>query len=591
MRFEGAALRQLLLMILAVGAGLSVIGATSATPGARPLPAWLGSKGPVEVQGERKPPVSREVSDGRFATSWLCEMCHSNAATSIAMLDEKKRFVGPFTLWQGSMMANSARDPFWRAAVSAEVKVLPMHKATIEATCMKCHAPMAMAEAHLNGEKAPGIHLLTEDTNRGQLAIDGVSCTLCHQIRPDGLGTDASYTAGFVIGDKKEIFGPHKDPLADPMVRMSAFTPVAATHMTQSKLCATCHTVITEGRNLKGEVVREHFAEQSPYFEWRNSVFNTELDKPGPDAADCQSCHMPVTSEDGVPIKTRLARTPNGRTYDAPLREPFGRHLFVGGNTLIPAILRDNADELRPLASREAFDFTIQAARDQLQQSTARLGISGPARSNGKVTFGVKLENLTGHKFPSAYPSRRAWLRVRLLDAKGSVLWASGESDLEGRIIGTDGKPLPSELQGGLVMPHRAKITQPDQVQVYETIMADSDGKAVFRLMLACGRFKDNRLLPRGWTADGMHVEDTRPIGVEGDTDFAGGGDEVAFEIAVADDCAEVEVTLLYQTLAARYAAELFAFDTPEIKRFRGYYEKAARGPEEVASAKVKVPK
>ena len=36
-------------------------------------------------------------------------------------------------------------------------------------------------------------------------------------------------------------------------------------------------------------------------------------------------------------------------------RSPFGRHVLVGGNTLVPAILRDNAAELGVTAPPEAF--------------------------------------------------------------------------------------------------------------------------------------------------------------------------------------------------------------------------------------------
>ena len=44
-----------------------------------------------------------------------------------------------------------------------------------------------------------------------------------------------------------------------------------------------------------------------------------------------------------------------------------------------------------------------------------------------------------------------------------------------------------------------------------------------------------------------------------------------------------VEVDLWYQTLGARYVAELFRHRTPEVDRFRSAYETAGPGPVRVA--------
>ena len=99
----------------------------------------------------------------------------------------------------------------------------------------------------------------------------------------------------------------------------------------------------------------------------------------------------------------------------------FGRHLFVGGNTLIPAILRDNAKELNSPASKEAFDATIAATKDQLQKRTGRVTLGKLAYSNGSLTVPVKAQVFTGHKFPTGHPTRRAWLRVVVKDKDGKV--------------------------------------------------------------------------------------------------------------------------------------------------------------------------
>ncbi len=60
-----------------------------------------------------------------FAKSSDCALCHSFSDSASAMRDGKNRNVAPFDLWSGSMMANSAVDPYWKAAVSAEVAATP----------------------------------------------------------------------------------------------------------------------------------------------------------------------------------------------------------------------------------------------------------------------------------------------------------------------------------------------------------------------------------------------------------------------------------------------------------------------------------
>ena len=47
------------------------------------------------------------------------------------------------------MMANSARDPFWQAAVRRETIDHPAAAAAIQDECAKCHMPMARTEARL----------------------------------------------------------------------------------------------------------------------------------------------------------------------------------------------------------------------------------------------------------------------------------------------------------------------------------------------------------------------------------------------------------------------------------------------------------
>lgn len=532
----------------------------------------------------QEPPRPRRIVTQLFATSQACAFCHSNAPGAGGLRDAAGRPVAPYDLWSGSMMANASRDPFFRAALAAEQAASPDRAAELEAKCLRCHAPMASEEIRQAGGEV-GMDLFLLDTPWRRLADDGAACALCHQIQPDGLGTPASYDGGFVIEPYREIFGPHEDPFGLPMGQVVRFWPTEGKHVMRSALCATCHTLFAGGAD--GHVVPE----QMPYLEWRNSDFSDE-GGPNPSARTCQDCHLPKTSEGGGAIRTRIARDGDG--VDFPQigeREPFGRHLFVGGNTLLPAILRDHAEELGVAASRGALDETIAAARGQLRERTARLRITDVLHGS---EFRVVVENLAGHKLPTGHPSRRVFLRVRIRDGRtGRVLFASGEFDARGRIVGADGAPLPFERRGGPVEPHRDVVAAPGEVAIWEAVFRDPSGAPVFLVTRAAGFGKDNRILPRGYRADGPDTEHTRPEGVGADdADFRGGSDAVACRVELPDEAAAryvVEADLFFQALAPRFAEELLAADAPPVHAFRRMLEAADPRPELVASARLTV--
>ncbi|MFT5048832.1 MAG: cytochrome c553 [Chlamydiales bacterium] len=516
-----------------------------------------------------------------------CARCHSNAPTSTAMRDPHGRGIAPYDLWQSSMMANAARDPLWRAVVSAEVAATPSRRAEIEATCLSCHAPMAELIGLEEHETGSLMHVLDCDSELGELARDGVSCTVCHGMSPDGLGTEASFTAGFQLDEHRRIFGPHGDPFAMPMRMTTGFTPTQGEHILDSALCGSCHTLETEALDPDGQPVGATLLEQAPYLEWRNSVFNDERAQPGPLAASCQSCHLPTRDGQGTEIVTRIVRNPGGGDFAATgPRAPFGQHVLVGGNTLVLSMLRDHADELGVQASPDAMQATIDATRDQLQNRTANLAIEGVESGAGRLSFNVDVENLTGHKLPTAHPTRRAWLRVIVRDARGAVLFASGNTDARGRIVDEDGQPLPSELAGGPTEPHRDVVRASSEVASYRAVMADIHGAATHTLIRGASWLIDDRLLPKGWSADHPDAARTRPIGVDGDPSFGPGADRVRFEVDLGStNGLRIEAALLYQPLSARWAAELMRWDTPEIDTFRRLYEQAELAPEVIASA------
>jgi hypothetical protein len=335
------------------------------------------------------------------------------------------------------------------------------------------------------------------------------------------------------------------------------------------------------------------FPEQTPYLEWRNSVYSTEVPDAGPQAASCQACHMPSRSDAGAMLATRIARRPMGGDFP-PIgdRSPYHRHVLVGGNTLVPAMIRDFADELRPRASAAAFDATIEAARAMLQERTAVVSLPGARREGELLVIPVRVESLAGHKLPSGIPSRRVFLQVTVRDGNDAVVFRSGATDDAGRILDRGGDVLPLELQDGPIEPHHTVIADDAQVQIYEAILQGAEGDPVWRLLRATAYAKDSRLLPLGWSPMGPHADETAPQLGGPDGDFVGGSDELEYRVTAPAGAGpyRVEVELVYQPIGARFAAELLALEAPEIRAFERIWDASDRSPEPIAMAAVELP-
>lgn len=605
------------------------------------LPAWSlvqGDGAEVEPQPAMVKPAA------------LCARCHSNVDTAVSLRDAAGAAIAPFDLWQGTMMANSARDPLWRAAVAAEVAGTPAAQDAIERKCLSCHAPMATrvgigafdADAHGSeafAELAPryrvedgevvrdgawlsAMHVLDcddatpSDARSGELpasgahghgtatspyalaelARDGVSCTVCHGITPEGLGTEASYTAHFELDSERRLFGPHANPFTRPMRPMTGFTPAHGTQLLESAHCGSCHTLETDALTPAGAKTGHTLLEQAPYLEWRNSIFSTETADGAAapvTAQSCQDCHVRTSDASGTPYATRIARNPAGRDFPGlTQRQPFGNHLVVGGNTMVLELLRDYGGELGATAPPEAFDAAVKATRAQLADDSADVRIEAPYIEGGRFVFDVQVTNRTGHKLPTAHPSRRAWLVARVLGADGAVLFSSGAYDERGRILGADGEPLASEAAGGPIPPHFDRITGPEEVLEYRAVMADAQGAPTHLLLRGAWFALDNRLLPLGWQPEGPDAARTAPAGFV-DDDFVGGTDRVTFdldpELVDPDAVHAIEVELVHQSYSARWMAELFTHDAPAIARWRDLFERADPRPNLMAKARMEL--
>ena len=182
----------------------------------------------------------------------------------------------------------------------------------------------------------------------------------------------------------------------------------------------------------------------------------------------------------------------------------------------------------------------------------------------------VVVRNLAGHKLPTAYPSRRTWLRVNVRDGEGRLVFSSGDVEPTGAITGND-----NDRDAGRFEPHYREIRSGDEVQIYEAIMGTATGQVTTGLLSAVSYLKDNRLLPRGFekaTADDW----VKVVGdAAQDADFTGGADKVRYSVAVpgGEGPYQVDVELRFQPISFRWANNLRKYEAPEPKRFVGYYQ------------------
>jgi hypothetical protein len=493
-----------------------------------------------------------------FLTSDRCMACH-NGLTTASGEDVSIGFD-----WRATLMANSSRDPYWQGSVRRESLDHPESTADIEDTCARCHMPMERYAAKLEGRKAQVFAQLPFKARRdgGSLAEDGVSCALCHQISPLKLGAPETFTGLFDIdppdAQGHREYGPYPiDPGHTLVMKTSTegFVPTAAEHIRKSELCAACHTLITETLGAGGKQIGR-LPEQVPFQEWLHSDYK--------DAQSCQSCHMPVVDE---PVAIT-------RVFGQPRQ--MARHVFVAGNFFIQRMLNRYHDALDVAALPQELDTAAARTERFLAAQAAHVSLSEVSVTAGRLETTVSVENLGGHKLPTAYPSRRVWIHLTVRDGGGRVVFESGKLNRDGSIAGNDNDADKTRYE-----PHYTVVRGADQVQIYESILGDTSGGVTTGLLNASQYLKDNRLLPKGFDKATAEPD----IAVHGeaaqDADFAGGGDRVRYSVDLrgATGPFKVDVELLYQPIGFRWAQNLKSYSqAPEPKRFTEYYDAMATG-------------
>ena len=533
----------------------SVIVLGFAVVGFMPLLRGASETKTENAKGDKVPPGTV------FRTSDRCVSCHNGLKT------REGEDISIGLQWGASIMANSSRDPYWQGSVRRESIDHPESSQAIQDECTICHMPaVRMADRNAGRHTQLFTRLPFEKfPKRDKAAADGVTCSVCHQIENKGLGTPATFVGNVTIaqpdesGDRPE-YGPCEiDKGHQTLMHSSTATyrPTQGHHMGDPGLCGSCHTLYTDALGPHGEKIGR-FPEQVPLQEWQHSEYSQ-----GQTRQTCQQCHMPRVEE---PVAITAL-------YGQP-REGMRRHVFVGANFLVQGMLQDHRDELATAADPEALDATVKRTTEFLQTKSATVTIRGMERTTNGLAIEVHVENLTGHKLPTAYPSRRVWLHVVVRDRNGRLVFESGALNSDGSIVGNDNDQDPLRFE-----PYYREISKPDQVEIYEPILKDSDGKVTTGLLHAVGYLKDSRLLPKGF--DKATAE--KDIAVVGDAAddpaFDDRGSVVRYVVSTGNLTGpfRVGVELWYQPIGFRWAHNLAPYQARETHRMVRYYEEASR--------------
>ena len=340
-----------------------------------------------------------------FRGAAACSPCHSANGNEDALGPASRKSPIMYDQWSATIMAFGSKDPLWQAKVRSEVLRAPEELGDfIEGKCSTCHTPMATTEAKNPLDPKPML-LFGEDgfLDPGHLlhgaAMDSISCTLCHRIEDDDdFGTDAGFSGGYTIEYVEDPvdrphYGRYEDTYDQPMRSSVGMLNSFGRQISDPALCATCHNLKTPYLDANGLPAGDGFPEQMPFSEWQVS------DSAGGDnPKSCQGCHMPLQD-----VGT-LASNPGWQ----PKRDRAS-HAFISANTEILSLLATET------AAAGGDPAALRASAGAGREFLTDAG-----------TLELLVENSTGHKLPTAFPSRRVHLHTVVKDAEDNRITPAG---------------------------------------------------------------------------------------------------------------------------------------------------------------------
>jgi hypothetical protein len=462
----------------------------------------------------------------------------------------------PYNGWVTSLMAQSARDPVWHAALT-----IANQDANVSGEyCIRCHAPGAW----LAGKSSDGtIEDFTQEFPTND--FDGVSCTVCHRAVNPVLEADSPVEDGpilaalphppgdsrgnarYVIDPSDTRRGPYFDVANNPDMNLHGpDTDVIYSPWHQrGDLCGTCHEVRNPifikdhetGQYVLDELGAAHatqdpldmYPEQTTYSEWLNSTF-AETGVQFPDGrfggantgpmSSCQDCHMPDQVAGGC------------FAWEFPPfyeRQDLGQHTFLGANTWVLRAVRALYDDSETGLAAD----TVERAIDRNIEFMAAASDTEVFDEGSQIR--VRITNQTGHKLPTGYPEgRRMWINVRFLDAGGTLIEERGGYDLAAATL-DEATTTVYEKRAGII---------PEVAEAANLPAGES-----FHLTLNSEVLKDNRIPPRGFTNAAFEAFGGEPKGAT----YADGQywDDTLYDVPAG--AASVVVNVYHQSMSREY--------------------------------------
>jgi len=571
-----------------------------------------------------------------FVTSPQCTGCHSGLTgaglgPTMVLTSSKSPTinVSPYGEWRWSPMGLAGRDPVFYSQLDSETAFLKEHKQQQEVIdiCTQCHNAMGKRTFAAEHPKEDYKLAYVYDTDPhsagfryGGLARDGISCEVCHRMQAPKDPSlpyflDHQINGVFEVTPQSELHGPFKDNeiTTYPMLQGINVKPKYDAYIQSPQMCGTCHTILLPV--VDSPEPNKTSVEQATYPEWLNSDYRDEYGSVGATPKTCQECHMPsgyANARTGMcvaQISDKIAIVQDG-TYPAVehLATPddvnvryretgFKRHELLGTNGfLLQMFLKPvNSDLNNEVLGVRLSDYMtglttdLQAASDNVVQQartiTATVGITRWEVQGDKLIVEVTVTNKTGHRFPSGVGFRRAFLDLEAT-VDGKTVFTSGTTNAKGQITDMSGNVLPTEsFAGGKYQPHFSKehaITSSEQVQIYEELTEDAEGRISTSFTRRDHEIKDNRLLPAGWRMDGpkdlkipeLYLEATRPKGdARKDPVYQEGKGQsiVRYEIPLPAGAnagnMHATVSLYSQTLPPYFLADRYETKTPATGR------------------------
>ncbi|MEJ2198884.1 MAG: hypothetical protein P8X54_10010 [Desulfuromonadales bacterium] len=201
----------------------------------------------------------------------------------------------------------------------------------------------------------------------------------------------------------------------------------------------------------------------------------------------------------------------------------------------------------------------LAGADRAIQQLQLAATIKNLAYDTGTGALSFQVQNNSGHKLISGFPEgRRMFVNIKATYSDGTTYEINPYDYTAGTLKGLGGS------YNGLGLPDPAALGTDEMYMdelVYEMKPSSTDltGETkTFHFALATGRYKDNRIPPKGFDIANAAERLSVPVwhGIEDATlysaaEYTGGYDDVSLSIPGGADL--VEVTLYYQTTSREY--------------------------------------